>query len=68
MRTDSVLRHEVMNLLMRTFGLVDTERFISMMKRDTFDYTEWRRGLWNDMNIEEVFAEAAEHENKQAKQ
>jgi len=68
MRTDSVLRHEVMNLLMRTFGLVDTERFISMMKRDTFDYTEWRRGLWNDMTIEEVFAEAAEHENNQTKQ
>jgi len=68
MRTDSVLRHEVMNLLMRTFGLVDTERFISMMKCDTFDYTEWRRGLWNDMTIEEVFAEAAEHENNQAKQ
>ena len=68
MRTDTVLRHEVMNLLMRTFGLVDTERFISMVKRDTFDYTEWRRDLWNDMSIEEVFAEAAEHENNQAKQ
>lgn len=26
-----------------------------------FDYTEWRRGLWNVMTIEEIFAEAATH-------
>jgi len=64
MRTDNVLRYEAMALLMRTFGAVDAERFISMVKRDTFDYTEWRRGLWNDMTIEEIYKEAAEyHEN-----
>jgi hypothetical protein len=61
MRTDSALRYEVMDALVRTFGSVDTERFISMVKRDTFDYTEWRRGLWNDMTIEEVYAEAVAH-------
>jgi len=59
MRTDSALRYEAMDTLMRTLGLVDAERFISMVKRDTFDYTEWRRSLWNDMTIEEVYAEAA---------
>ena len=59
MRTDSALRYEGMNALSRTLGAVDTERFISMVKRDTFDYTEWRRGLWNDMSIEEVFEEAS---------
>jgi hypothetical protein len=52
-----------MDALVRTFGSVDTERFISMVKRDTFDYTEWRRGLWNDMTIEEVYLEAATHKN-----
>ena len=64
MRTDSTLRYEAMDVLMRTFGPVDAERFISMIKRDTFDYTEWRCGLWNDMTIEEVFAEATEYEKK----
>jgi len=62
-RTDSTLRFEAMDVLMRALGMVDAERFISMVKRDTFDYTEWRRGLWNDMAIEEIFAEAAEYEN-----
>jgi len=59
MRTDSVLRYEAMGALMQTLGPVDTERFISMIKRDTFDYTEWRRSAWNDMTIEEVYREAA---------
>jgi hypothetical protein len=36
MRTDSALRYEAMDALMRTLGEVDTERFISMVKRDTF--------------------------------
>lgn len=62
MRTDSVLRYEAMAVLIKAFGEVDAERFISMVKRDTFDYTEWRRGLWNDKTIEEIFAEAAAFE------
>ena len=64
MRTDSVLRYEAMDILLRAFGMVDAERFIAMIKRDTFDYTEWRRGLWNDMTIDEVYEEAVVyHEN-----
>jgi len=65
MRTDATLQHEAMNLLLQAFGAVDAERFISLVKRDTFDYTEWRRGLWNDVTIDEVYAEAAAFENKQ---
>ena len=48
-----------MNALTQTLGLVDAERFISMVKRDSFDYTEWRRRLWNDMTIDEIYTEAA---------
>ena len=61
MRTDGALRYEAMNILMQTLGIVDAERFISMVKRDTFDYTEWRRGQWNNMSIDETYAEAAAH-------
>ena len=63
MRTDITLRHEAMEALVRTLGIVDAERFISMVKRDTFDYTEWRRSLWNNMTIEEIYTEATEHHN-----
>ena len=62
MRTDQLVRVEAMNALISTLGTVDAERFISMLKRDTFDYTEWQRKLWNDKSIEEIHALATEHE------
>jgi hypothetical protein len=63
MRTDTVLRLEAMDMLIANLGSVDTERFISMVKRDTFDYTEWRRNLWADKSIEEIRAAAIAFEN-----
>ena len=65
MKTDTVVRLEAMDALIATLGAVDTERFISMVKRDTFDYTEWQRKLWSDRSIEEIHTLATEHERKQ---
>jgi len=64
MRTDNVVRHEAMDALITTLGPVDAERFISMVKRDTFDYTEWQRTLWSDKSIEEIHALATEYEKR----
>ena len=62
MRTDHLVRVEAMDALIASLGTVDAERFISMVKRDTFDYTEWQRKLWSDKSIEEIHALATEHE------
>lgn len=62
MRTDNVVRVEAMEALIATLGAVDAERFIKLIKRDSFDYTEWQRGLWNDQSIEEIHAAATTHE------
>ena len=62
MRTDNTLRSDVMSLLMREFGEIDTERFLYLIKRDDFDYTKWQQDLWKDMSIDEVFNLAAERE------
>jgi hypothetical protein len=64
MKTDTALQCEAMGVLVQTFGMVDAERFISMIKRDTFDYTEWRRGLWEDMPLDEIYDKAAAHYEK----
>jgi hypothetical protein len=66
MRTDNILRLEAMDVLVTTLGEIDAERFISMVKRDTFDYTEWRHDLWKDRSIEEIHALATEYEKSQA--
>ena len=64
MRTDVILRLDAMKALVASLGEVDTERFIAMVKRDTFDYTEWQRGLWKGKSIEEIHILATEHEKK----
>ena len=65
MKTDNIVRLEAMDSLIATLGTVDAERFISMVKRDTFDYTEWQRKLWDDKSIEEIHTSATGHEKKQ---
>ena len=62
MRTDNIVRLDAMDALISKLGEVDTERFIVMVKRDTFDYTEWQRNLWRDKSIEEIHMLATEYE------
>ena len=62
MREDNALRVDAMNLLVKGLGEVEAGRFIYLVKRGRFDYTEWQRNLWNDKTIDEVFALAAERE------
>ena len=62
MRTDQVLRTDAMNLLVKELGEIETERFIYLMKREDFDYTQWQRDLWGDKSIDEVYKLAADRE------
>ncbi|MGL4209324.1 MAG: hypothetical protein ACRCTY_08045 [Candidatus Adiutrix sp.] len=64
MRTDAILRLEAMEALVVKLGPVDAERFISMVKRDTFDYTQWQQNLYKDKSIEEIHAAATSFENE----
>ena len=66
MRTDNIVRVEAMNALITTLGAVDTERFISMVKRDSFDYTKWQKKLWDGLSIEEIHAMGVEIERTNA--
>lgn len=41
--TDNELRTSGFSVLAREFGDVNAERFIALVNREPFDYTEWRR-------------------------
>lgn len=58
-QSDSVLRVESINLLIKHLGAVNAERFINSIKNDHFDYTRWQRDLWRDQSIEEIHNNAA---------
>ena len=57
---DTVLRHSVLKLLIDNFGVVQTERFISLIIKEPFDYTNWQRDLFADMSVEDIFHAATE--------
>ena len=46
MRPDSVVRTEGMSVLCEKLGMVDAERFVALLLREPFDYTEWRESIY----------------------
>lgn len=59
MMNSVVLLNKGMECLMENLGLVEAERFISLIHLESFDYTEWRKdNLFKDMTIEELSKEA----------
>ena len=54
MYAEMKLRSEGMNVLINSLGRVEAERFISLIIREPFDYTEWQRDLFNDMSVKEL--------------
>lgn len=49
-----------MDCLIKTLGIIDTERFISKLLRERFDYTEWRKNYFADVDLQTFLNEAAE--------
>jgi hypothetical protein len=48
------LRNEGMKILINNLGSVEAERFISLIIREPFDYTEWQRGLFDNMTVKDL--------------
>jgi hypothetical protein len=58
MQTDTVLRCEGMKILAANLGIVEAERFVALILREPFDYTEWRKGLFENMSLDTFLANA----------
>ena len=56
--TDTVLKQLMIKHLIEHFGNVQTERFISLMNKESFDYTKWQEDLYADMTVEELSRKA----------
>ncbi len=66
MKSDTLIRIEGMNALLEKLDLVDAERFITLIKREPFDYTRWQETLYEGMSIEEICAAAVTRRNNAA--
>jgi len=61
MNTDVVIRSEGMNALIERLGMVEAERFVMLVQRDSFDYTKWRENLFDGLSLDELSQKANEY-------
>ena len=54
MKSDEEIRMEGFEALREKLGLVDMERFITLINGNKFNYTKWREKLYEDMDIEDL--------------
>ena len=71
MKTDTVIKCEGMDALFDKLGIVDAERFITLMSKENFDYTNWHKDMYADLAVDELGKKAydycREEEKKETK-
>ncbi|HIU57045.1 MAG TPA: hypothetical protein IAA61_04425 [Candidatus Ornithomonoglobus merdipullorum] len=50
-----------LSCLVEKLGIVGAEQFISVIKRENFDYTAWQRSYFDEMDDGEFMTAAAEY-------
>ena len=54
--TDSELKSKCFSILAEQVGSVEMERFVMLLNRDSFDYTEWRKeNLYPNETVDSLY-------------
>ncbi len=61
MRTDTEISREGFTILFRHMDIIEAERFLTLVQREKFDYTQWRQDLLEELTIEDISARAMEY-------
>ena len=67
MTTDTDLRKQGMKVLIKNLGLVEAEKFITIIRSEHFNYTEWQENLWADKTVDEIYDAAKVYFDNQEK-
>lgn len=65
MKTDTQIRNEGMMALIERLGPAEATRFMTLIQREGFDYTQWRQNLFEGKTVDQI-ADLA-HTGKKAK-
>ena len=64
MITDTEIKLAGFQALVAALGDVQAEKFIALIQREPFDYTQWHRTLWPDKSIEEISQAAMQQRSR----
>ncbi|MBK1621644.1 hypothetical protein CKO42_25270 [Lamprobacter modestohalophilus] len=51
MRTNTEIRSDGLRSLTASLGVIEAERFIALINRERFDYTQWRQDQWAEETV-----------------
>ena len=54
MKTDTMIKAEGMKALLNGLGMVEAERFVMLIQKDPFDYTNWQENLFDNMSVDDI--------------
>ncbi len=57
MKTESEIRMQGMHALISSLDLIEAERFLMMVNREKFDYTQWRSKQWSTETVASLTAQ-----------
>ncbi len=66
MKVDAEIKVLGFEILTQHLGLVEAERFIALIQREKFDYTQWRQNLFAGLSGEEISRQAMEFRQRKA--
>jgi ferric-dicitrate binding protein FerR (iron transport regulator) len=57
-----------MKALAEQLGIVEAERFVALIQREPFDYTQWRQGLFEGVTLNEFLENARNYSENMIRQ
>jgi hypothetical protein len=60
-RNNTALKDEGLRILAEHLGLVEAERVVVLLRQDSFDYTQWRQGLYKDVPLNAFLSDAQKY-------
>jgi hypothetical protein len=54
MKTDTQIRSEGMTALLDRLGPAEATRFMTLVQREGFDYTNWRQNLFEGKTVDQI--------------
>lgn len=66
MKVDTEIKVRGFQALAQHLGLVEAERFITLVQREDFDYTQWQETLFTGLSGEEISRQAMDFHKKKS--
>lgn len=64
MLTDTEIKEKGFKVLVENLGDIDAEKFIRLIIKEPFDYTQWQNTLWKGETVEQVSDKAMQYRSK----